>query len=49
MCFALPLWNACDYPAFLKGRPRRIKPDLGRYKLEANGEPSDLDWEREET
>jgi len=42
---ALPLWNACDYPAFLKGRPRRLKPDLGRYKLEADGQPSDLYWE----
>ena len=42
---ALPLWNACYYPAFLKGPPRRLKPDLGRYKHEANGEPSDPYWE----
>ncbi|KAJ5528562.1 hypothetical protein N7527_001955 [Penicillium freii] len=42
---ALPLWNACYYPAFLKGPPRRLEPDLGRYELEANGEPSDLHWE----
>ncbi|CAI7657402.1 unnamed protein product [Penicillium viridicatum] len=42
---ALPLWNACYYPAFLKGPPRRLEPDLGRYELEANGEPSDLYWE----
>ncbi|KAJ5201002.1 hypothetical protein N7449_005805 [Penicillium cf. viridicatum] len=42
---ALPLWNACYYPAFLKGPPRRLEPDLGRYELEANGEASDLYWE----
>ncbi|KJK68671.1 Phosphotransferase enzyme family protein [Aspergillus parasiticus SU-1] len=42
---ALPLWNACYYPAFLQGRPRRLEPDLGRYKLEANGEACDLYWE----
>ncbi|GMG13725.1 unnamed protein product [Aspergillus oryzae] len=42
---ALPLWNACNYPAFLQGRPRHLEPDLGRYKLEANGEPCDLYWE----
>ncbi|KAJ5855147.1 hypothetical protein N7534_007690 [Penicillium rubens] len=42
---ALPLWNACYYPAFLEGRPRRLGPDLRRYKPEANGEPSDLYWE----
>jgi hypothetical protein len=42
---ALPLWNACYYPTFLQGRPRRMKPDLGRYDSDANGEPSDLYWE----
>ncbi|PIG90221.1 hypothetical protein AARAC_003672 [Aspergillus arachidicola] len=42
---ALPLWIACYYPAFLQGRPRRLEPDLGRYKLEASGEPCDLYWE----
>ncbi|KAJ5584942.1 uncharacterized protein N7459_004742 [Penicillium hispanicum] len=41
----LPLWNACYYPAFLKGRPRNLKPDLRRYDLEASGEASDLYWE----
>jgi hypothetical protein len=42
---ALPLWNACYYPAFLKGRPRRLEPDLRRYEPEASGEASDLYWE----
>lgn len=42
---ALPLWNACYSPAFLKGPPRRLEPDLGRYELEASGEASDLYWE----
>ena len=42
---ALPLWNACDYPAFLQGRPRRLEPDLGRYAREESGEPNDLYWE----
>ncbi|KAE8316483.1 phosphotransferase enzyme family-domain-containing protein [Aspergillus transmontanensis] len=42
---ALPLWNACYYPAFLQWRPRPLEPDLGRYKLEENGEACDLYWE----
>lgn len=42
---ALPLWNACYYPAFLKGPPRGLKPDLRRYEIEASGEASDLYWE----
>ncbi|KAJ5887322.1 hypothetical protein N7504_011369 [Penicillium tannophilum] len=42
---ALPLWIACYYPTFLQGRSRRLEPDLGRYKPEANGGPSDLYWE----
>ncbi|KAB8276153.1 hypothetical protein BDV30DRAFT_224541 [Aspergillus minisclerotigenes] len=42
---ALPLWNACDYPAFLQGRSRRSEPGLGRYRVEANGEVCDLYWE----
>ncbi|KAJ5087547.1 hypothetical protein N7456_011163 [Penicillium angulare] len=42
---ALPLWRACYYPAFLKGPPRSLKPDLGRYELEGSGEASDLYWE----
>ncbi|KAJ5710112.1 hypothetical protein N7493_009704 [Penicillium malachiteum] len=25
---ALPVWNACYYPDFLKGRPRRKEPDV---------------------
>ncbi|KAL3481393.1 hypothetical protein BJX99DRAFT_243713 [Aspergillus californicus] len=42
---ALPVWNACDYPTFLQGRPRRLEPDLGRYKPEPNGGASNLYWE----
>ncbi|KAJ5809567.1 uncharacterized protein N7503_001785 [Penicillium pulvis] len=42
---ALPLWRACDYPAFLEGTPRRLEPDITRYCAEGNGEPSDLYWE----
>ena len=42
---ALHLWYACYYPAFLKGPPRRLEPDLGRYKLETSGEPTDLYWQ----
>ncbi|KAE8141294.1 phosphotransferase enzyme family-domain-containing protein [Aspergillus pseudotamarii] len=42
---ALPLWKACYYPAFLQGPPRCREPDLGRYKLDANGEAADLYWE----
>lgn len=31
---ALPLWRACDYPAFLKGKPQQSKPDITRYDPE---------------
>ncbi|KAJ5736866.1 uncharacterized protein N7483_001991 [Penicillium malachiteum] len=45
----LPLRSACYYPALLKGRPKgrpqRLEPDIGRYKLETETEPSDLYWE----
>jgi hypothetical protein len=42
---ALPLWYACDYPAFLDGPPRSSKPDLARYEADEDGEPSELYWE----
>ncbi|OJJ46198.1 hypothetical protein ASPZODRAFT_133198 [Penicilliopsis zonata CBS 506.65] len=42
---ALPLWKACDYPAFLQESPRRLEPDPRRYDREANGELADLYWE----
>lgn len=42
---ALPLWNACYYPAFLEGRQRRLEPDVGRYEPEESGEISELYWE----
>lgn len=42
---ALPLWKACYYPSFLERRPRHSEPGIGRYRREANGEPSDLYWE----
>ncbi|KAJ5611749.1 hypothetical protein N7528_008854 [Penicillium herquei] len=41
----LPLWRACYYPALLEGRPRSLEPDVGRYKLGTETEPSDLYWE----
>jgi Phosphotransferase enzyme family len=45
---ALPLWKACDYPSFLQGPPRDLKPSIERY-----GGPSDLYlehlWEYETT
>ena len=37
---ALPLWKACYYPAFLKGPPQHLEPELGRC-----GKASDLYWE----
>ena len=50
---ALPLWNACYYPAFLEGRQRRLEPDIGRYEPEESGEISELYlehlWEYEVT
>ncbi|KAJ5189665.1 Aminoglycoside phosphotransferase [Penicillium cf. griseofulvum] len=42
---AVPLWKGCDYPPFLEERPRRQEPVIGRYKLEDNGEPSELYFE----
>ncbi|KAI9668025.1 MAG: hypothetical protein M1821_000845 [Bathelium mastoideum] len=42
---AMPLWKACDYPAFLQGRTRETKPDPSRYKPDENGQPNELYWE----
>ncbi|CAG8223107.1 unnamed protein product [Penicillium salamii] len=44
---ALPLWKSCDYPQFLKGRPRRSEPDRSRYYSggpddHTNGDPPRL-------
>ncbi|CAI7581531.1 unnamed protein product [Penicillium bialowiezense] len=46
---ALPLWIACDYPAFLHGPLRDLKPNPEEYQPK-NGEPEDgercdLYWE----
>ncbi|OBT51627.1 hypothetical protein VE04_08926 [Pseudogymnoascus sp. 24MN13] len=30
---AVPLWKACDFPSFLGGRPREVKPDRTAYDL----------------
>ena len=38
---ALPLWAACNYPAFLEGPIRRIEPDRTTYGLEEDGETCD--------
>ncbi|KAI9704558.1 MAG: hypothetical protein M1820_005471 [Bogoriella megaspora] len=42
---AMPLWKACNHPCFLEGKTRKTKPDVSRYKLEANGQPNELYWE----
>ncbi|CAG7965393.1 unnamed protein product [Penicillium salamii] len=42
---ALPVWKACGYPEFLKEKTRHVRPELGNYKPEENGEPSELYWE----
>ncbi|KAJ5691600.1 hypothetical protein N7488_012335 [Penicillium malachiteum] len=39
---ALPLWAACNYPAFLEGPVRRTEPDRTTYDHEHDGEPCDL-------
>ncbi|KAJ5921015.1 hypothetical protein N7466_009341 [Penicillium verhagenii] len=38
----LPLWAACNYPAFLEGPNRRTEPDRTTYGHEEDGEPCDL-------
>ncbi|CAG8098214.1 unnamed protein product [Penicillium olsonii] len=46
---ALPLWIACNFPAFLHGPPRNDKPDREQYDVEEgepeDGEPCDFYWE----
>lgn len=42
---ALPLWKACQYPAFLQGRDRDEKPIQDAYSEERNGEFYDLFWD----
>ena len=32
-----PLWCACDFPAFLKARPRYEEPDKNKYKINEDG------------
>jgi hypothetical protein len=39
---ALPLWKACSYPSFLRGRTRRLEPNLGRYHIGKCGQPNDF-------
>lgn len=41
---AVPLWMACNYPTFLKTRPR-LKPDPRGYAPEENGEISEMYFE----
>ncbi|KFY73064.1 hypothetical protein V499_06820 [Pseudogymnoascus sp. VKM F-103] len=41
---AVPLWKACDFPSFLGGRPREVKPDQTAYDL--NDEESADDYWR---
>ncbi|KAL4780606.1 phosphotransferase enzyme family-domain-containing protein [Aspergillus varians] len=41
----LPLWKACDYPAFLRGKSRDEKPDKEKYHADENGEPGNIYWE----
>ncbi|KAL9130769.1 MAG: hypothetical protein Q9217_001117 [Psora testacea] len=42
---ALPLWKACQYPAFLEGSHRNERPIQDAYGKEENGEANDLFWE----
>ncbi|CAG8930104.1 unnamed protein product [Penicillium salamii] len=37
---ALPLWKSCDYPQFLKGRPRRSEPDRSHYYCGGPDDPT---------
>lgn len=38
---ALPLWAACNYPAFLEGPDKHTEPDRTTYDHDEDGEPSD--------
>lgn len=42
---AVPPSVACQYPAFLKGRPSNKPPRKAAYRDAATGEPSELYWE----
>ena len=42
---ALPLWKACQLPAFLHGRERNERPVKGNYFVEEDGEVNELYWE----
>ncbi|KAJ5765315.1 hypothetical protein N7520_004874 [Penicillium odoratum] len=42
---ALPLWKACDFPNFLKEQPLPLKPDIGSYFIEDEGEVCEMYWE----
>lgn len=42
---ALPLWKACQYPAFLNGRDQTEEPHQKDYLKNANDEPDELFWE----
>jgi hypothetical protein len=41
----LPLWKACQLPAFLAGRDRADKPVRKEYAVNADGEINELYWE----
>lgn len=42
---ALPLWKACQFPAFLEGRDRNEKPILEDYCETGSDKPGELFWE----
>ena len=42
---ALPLWKACQCPAFLQGRDRNDEPIRDAYGRAKNGDANDLFWE----
>lgn len=41
---AVPRWKACDFPSFLEGKPRELKPKQSSYVV-IDGEACDLYWE----
>ncbi|OBT77775.1 hypothetical protein VF21_03785 [Pseudogymnoascus sp. 05NY08] len=38
---AVPLWKACDFPSFLGGRSREVKPDRTAYNLNDEDDADD--------
>ncbi|KAJ9148455.1 Kinase-like protein [Pleurostoma richardsiae] len=42
---ALPLPVACQYPAFLQGKPNHTEPIKSQYQHDENGEVNELYWE----